>query len=279
MEMAKRRLHQQMAAALGSQVAPYGWQPLAPAQPPEGAVYAGENARCEVRAWQEPCPFVAGQQQSPMTHIVVAERGRPLVWEEALAVVREVCGPDAEAVELYPALRRELRGERCRHLYALPPGMEWPIGMLPEFERKRRECEQAVLERVNDFLADKTVVFAEPAAAGGKFRIFRDVADATAAGVVDVELRPALVAAAPDDDSTEWSAAARAYRDAIHAESTALRDRLLAEAQAAEQAQVVPVLQQPRAEPTEADLAAEATAEAAAEAELAALRAQLVKKD
>lgn len=277
MDMVKRRIHAQAAAALGSQVAPYGWQSLQPVAAPEGAAYAAENARCAVVGWLVPSPFSPSDQQVPMMHLAVAERGRPLIWEEMLQVVREVGGPEAEAVELYPAVRRELRGERQRHLYSFLHGEEWPIGMLPEPERKRRERNVAAAQQVGEFLKDKAIVFQMPTEEGGKIRIFRDMADAAEANLEAATLREGLVAAVPEDDNVEWSPAAEAYREAVVKEAGELRDRVLREmAQAdvdAQAASFMPVLQ----EPTEAEKAKEAEKEAVAQAELDAMRASLVK--
>ncbi|MFA6616125.1 MAG: hypothetical protein WCS60_08590, partial [Hydrogenophaga sp.] len=46
---------------------------------------------------------------------------------------------EAEGIELFPAIRRELRGERSRHFYVLQQG-EWPLGMVPPHEQRRREA-------------------------------------------------------------------------------------------------------------------------------------------
>lgn len=212
----------------------------------------------------------------PMMHLAIVERGRPLLWEEMLQVVREACGPQAEAVELFPALRRELRGERNRHLYAFMHGEEWPIGMLPEGEVARRAREHQVAEQVGNFLKDKVVVFQPPAQEGQPLRVFRDVADAAALGVEGVALREGLVGAIPMQEGFEWSPAATAYHDEVEKAAAELRDRLYAEmAQAAETGvSVLPV----KPEITEEQRAAEAQAEAEAEAELAAMRAAMVGK-
>jgi hypothetical protein len=283
-EVVQRRLHAQASQLLGSAVAPYGWQALQPQALPEGAAYAGKNARCAVVGWLRPNPFgPPGQEVQPMMHLAVAERGRPLIWEEMLEVVREVCGPQAEAVELYPALRRELRGERNRHLYAFLGGEEWPIGEIPEGEARRREQEHAIAEQVGAFLRDKMVVFQvpDPATPGAPFRIFRDVADAVAAGLEAAALREGNVGAVPHAEGFEWSPAAEEYCAQIEAEASALRDRLTQELAVAGEATVVPIAPELVLSPEEqaAKEEAERAVEVRAEQELAAMRAALVRKD
>lgn len=276
MLMAQKRLHAQMAAQLGSQVGPMGWDPLERVGDPmgaEGAAVVAQNRRCRVVGYLEPCPFQRpGGDPEQMLHLVIAARGRPLEWEEKMEVVRELCGYEREAAELYPALRRELRGERNSHLYVLPDGMEWPFGAIPEGERVRRAREAQVTEHIHAYLADKVVVFLPPPEGGAEpFRIFRDVADAATAGLEGAQLREALVAALPPPgERMEWSAEALAYRAEIEAEVEALRNRVTRELDPP-QPEVASITAQ-----TPADPEAEAAAEAAAEADLARMREELL---
>jgi hypothetical protein len=211
-----------------------------------------------------------------MMHLAVQERGRPLIWEEMLQVVREVCGAEAEAVELFPALRRELRGERARHLYSFINGEEWPIGIVPDHEIRRRERTNAAAEKVGEFLKEKAIVFNMPTEEGGKIRVFRDVADAAAEQLEAATLREGLVAAVPEDENVEWSPAAQAYREEIMKEASEIRDRILREMAQADvdtQAAITPVLQEMTAEQQQAAIEDEAQAAAA----LAAMRTEMVK--
>jgi hypothetical protein len=277
MEVVRRRLHSKAAALMGSQVAPYGWQPLQQVAVPAEATYAGENSRCAVVGWLHANPFVPpGEQGAPMMHLAVQERGRPLIWEEMLQVVREVCGAEAEAVELYPALRRELRGERARHLYSFINGEEWPIGIVPEHEIRRRERTNAAAEKVGEFLKEKAIVFNMPTEEGGKIRVFRDVADAAAAQLEAATLREGLVAAVPEDEHVEWSPAAQAYREEIMKEASEIRDRILREMAQADvdaQAAITPVLQEMTAEQQQAAVEDEEKAAA----DLEAMRREMIK--
>jgi hypothetical protein len=272
-EMAARRLHRQAAAVLGSQVSPYGWDQLRPVvDVPEGATMAAENGRCRVIVMEEASPMGPPDKVVPLIHLAIAERGRPLIWEEVLQVIREVVGFEAEGVELYPALRRELRGERHRHIYVVQDA-EWPVGMVPPIEARRRASERAIAEQISEEL--KRYVVLVHAGEDGVHRVFRDAADAT--GLPEgATLREALLAALPTDRAeVVWSPAAVAYRGEMMADVEVMRARLTVEHQEAVGGGVVEDIRPP--EPTEAERAAADAAEAQAEAELRAMRAELAK--
>lgn len=276
MRVAQERTHRMLAAQLGSQVGPLGWQMLKPEAPPEGAVQAFANDRCQVLVMAVPSPFDGPGDPMPMLHLAVAERGRPLIWEEAMQVIREVAGFEAEGIELFPAIRRELRGERSRHFYVLQQG-EWPLGMVPPHEQRRREAERGMAQQVTDMLKGyKVLILVDDAQDPPHVRVFRDAADAAAAGLDGATLREALAAAVPPTEpNVEWSAAAEAHRAEAMAAAEGMKQRLIAEytaAAAAERAQPVPI-----APPTDEERAKAAEEEATAAAELAAMRENLIK--
>ena len=272
--MAQRRLHAQMAAQLGSQVGPMGWQILRDVAAPEGAARAAENDRCQVIVHEVPSPMGPPDQVAPMLHLAIAERGRPLVWEEVMQVVREVGGFEAEGIELFPALRRELRGERYRHLYVLQEG-EWPVGMIPPHEARKRAAQEEMAGQVSDMLRTHKVLLRVDEATQHAY-VYRDAADAAAAQLEATTLREALAVAIPvEDEKVTWSPAAVAYREEVMAAAEALKNQLLAAykaAQEAERAQPVPI-----APPTEAEQRQAAIDEAQAAEELRVMREGLVK--
>ena len=163
-----------------------------------------------------------------MLHVIITERRRELRWAEILQVVREAVGAAADAVEIYPALRREIHEETRRHLYALVD-MEWPLGMVPEREMRRRVAEQGIAQKVFEMLrAHKVLVRFDEA--GERAWVYRDIADATSAGLETTVLREALLAACIDQGAAvEWSAAAQEYRDGVIREAEQLKQRLVAE--------------------------------------------------
>ena len=66
-----------------------------------------------------------------MTHLMVAMKdGVEAPWATLQRVKDELCGADREAVELYPSARRAMDVTE-RHLWVLPAGAAWPLGMIP----------------------------------------------------------------------------------------------------------------------------------------------------
>lgn len=49
-------------------------------------------------------------------------------WRELQSIKNAICGPDAEAVELYPAESRLVDTANQYHLWVLPEGRVWPFG-------------------------------------------------------------------------------------------------------------------------------------------------------
>jgi hypothetical protein len=49
-------------------------------------------------------------------------------WRHFQRIKNEICGPDAEAVELYPAENRLVDEANSYWLWCLPPGERWPLG-------------------------------------------------------------------------------------------------------------------------------------------------------
>lgn len=49
-------------------------------------------------------------------------------WRELQAIKNALCGPECEAVELYPSEARLIDTANQYHLFVLPRGMAWPFG-------------------------------------------------------------------------------------------------------------------------------------------------------
>ena len=56
------------------------------------------------------------------------DRGAVLDWRHLQQIKDEICGPDREAVELFPAASRLLDAANQRHLWVYPAGKCFPLG-------------------------------------------------------------------------------------------------------------------------------------------------------
>ena len=95
-----------------------------PYRAPDGmAVYRNALYTVTVRAITAPAPFGRG------FHLSVKRNDRaPLHdWRHLQRIVNELVGPEAEAVELYPAESRKVDGANQYHLWAFP-GYAFPFG-------------------------------------------------------------------------------------------------------------------------------------------------------
>lgn len=271
-----RQAQRAVRAQVGSAIPPMGWKPLVKGEEvPPGAMGIAANDRCEITAWPFNHP---GDPNSkvPALHLVIAERGRSLLWEELNQIKLEMCGPQVEAVELYPSVQRELIGERKRHLFCLPPGEEWPIGLVPQEEAARRQRQYELMERIQEYTADKILQVIFPEEEGEDLRIFKDKDDAVEA-VEDAVLREVPIGQLPqgEQEGVLWSEKAAEYRDQITAEIEAIVAKAKAEA-ADEDVQDVEGLQDVVSEdPVDEEEDAEAEAEAAND--LAKMRAEMRK--
>lgn len=54
-------------------------------------------------------------------------------WRELQSIKNAICGPEHEAVELYPAESRLVDSANQYHLWVLPAGRAWPFGFLDRF--------------------------------------------------------------------------------------------------------------------------------------------------
>jgi len=78
------------------------------------------------------CPVIRNEDGSPvrMTHLSIKRNDREAIhdWRELQRIKTELCGKEAEGVELYPAESRLTDRANQFHLWVLPEGMPWPFG-------------------------------------------------------------------------------------------------------------------------------------------------------
>jgi hypothetical protein len=60
------------------------------------------------------------------------DRTPVLGWEVLQRVKNELCGPEADGVEVYPGESRCVRAANTRHLWVAAPGEDWPVPDLNE---------------------------------------------------------------------------------------------------------------------------------------------------
>jgi len=51
-------------------------------------------------------------------------------WRELQQIKNAICGPEREAVEMYPAESRLVDTSNQYHLWVLPDGLKWPFGYM-----------------------------------------------------------------------------------------------------------------------------------------------------
>jgi hypothetical protein len=101
------------------------------------------------QVWGRVCPVkglvIDGREVKEMIHLSIKTNDRsPVIdWRDKLRIKNELCGEDAEAVELYPAMSRVVDGANQFHLWVIgytggprganltdadSAGVEWPFG-------------------------------------------------------------------------------------------------------------------------------------------------------
>lgn len=65
-----------------------------------------------------------------MRHLSIKRRDKKEIrdWRDLQLIKNELCGPEFEAMEMYPAESRLTDGANQYHLFVLPKGMQWPFG-------------------------------------------------------------------------------------------------------------------------------------------------------
>jgi len=65
-----------------------------------------------------------------ITHLNIRRRDGGMIkdWRHFQQIKNEICGPEREAVEIYPAESRKVDATNKWHLWVLPEGMKMPFG-------------------------------------------------------------------------------------------------------------------------------------------------------
>lgn len=75
------------------------------------------------------------------------DREWPRDWRHFQRIKNEICGPELEAVELYPRESRLVDGANQFHLWVLPAGVDVPLGYFPP-ERSVSDGDEPELQHV-----------------------------------------------------------------------------------------------------------------------------------
>lgn len=69
-------------------------------------------------------------EQPGLTHLSIKRIDRAPIhdWRDLQAIKNEICGPEREAVEIYPAESRKVDTANQYHLWVLPAGESLPFG-------------------------------------------------------------------------------------------------------------------------------------------------------
>ena len=111
------------------------WSPFILMQPPGslfceevGCHSAYQNSRYQVLVIFEE----SGAGWPPMAHLSIKAHDKRAVhdWRDMQRIKNELMGPEAEALELYPADSRLMDEANQYHLYCVPPGIRLPFGKM-----------------------------------------------------------------------------------------------------------------------------------------------------
>lgn len=71
-----------------------------------------------------------GMDWPPLTWLSIKRLDKATIhdWRDLQRIKNELCGPESEAVELYPSESRLVDTSNQYHLWVLPPGKQWPFG-------------------------------------------------------------------------------------------------------------------------------------------------------
>lgn len=119
------------------------WTPFAPASVPDrvkGAILDREtwrgaymNSRYQVFAYD--VAGIRGEDNGgfewpPMTHLSIKTHDRSPIrdWRDLQRIKNELCGPEREGIELFPAESRLVDTANQFHLFVMPRGVRLPFG-------------------------------------------------------------------------------------------------------------------------------------------------------
>lgn len=98
--------------------------------------------------------FSVSGGESVITHLMVVRRDKmqPNNWEDMQRIKNEICHPEAEGLELFPAESRKLDMTQT-HIWVLEPGILLPVGTFKASvikEDKRRKVDEMIAEAAKE---------------------------------------------------------------------------------------------------------------------------------
>lgn len=107
---------------------------------------AGAREEIEIEVWSNDLyEVIVRRQPSGFVHLSIKrhDRGAIFDWRHLWAIKTEICGPESEGCELYPAAGRLVDASNQRHIWVLPGQERFPFGyddrfvLTPEQAEKR----------------------------------------------------------------------------------------------------------------------------------------------
>jgi hypothetical protein len=88
------------------------------------------NSRYQVMVYDK--RMVGEMKHVSITHLSIKRLDKESIhdWRDLQRIKNELCGPEREAVELYPAESRLMDTSNQYHLWVLPEGMGFPFGYI-----------------------------------------------------------------------------------------------------------------------------------------------------
>lgn len=110
------------------------WSDLIEVDPPPDV--GGRVFSCWINGLYQVLVFQAATPEGwpAMVHLSIKRRDRQPIhdWRDLQRIKNELCGTDAEGIELYPAESRLVDEANQYHLWVAEPGARFPIGHLGE---------------------------------------------------------------------------------------------------------------------------------------------------
>ena len=106
------------------------WKPLVPGVVNPDLIYAMRKIgqpETRVTSWQNDIyQVVAREHEGGVVHLSIKrhDRGKARDWRHLQQIKNEVCGPEREGMEIYPAESRLVDGANEYHLWVLPESMK-----------------------------------------------------------------------------------------------------------------------------------------------------------
>lgn len=108
----------------------------------------------DIKPGESPMVAPAGTTFPPITWLSIKRMGDKECirdWRHLQEIKNDICGVDAEGVELYPKEDRKMDGANQFHIWVLPPGQGFPFGFpfreVLDSESVKREGRGAVQRR------------------------------------------------------------------------------------------------------------------------------------